>query len=101
MSAPDPLETDETTLKLDHHFSPRARWQSSYFFLKGTDTQPLSRPRSGNIPWVDRDFKWTQHNLNMADTWIAEPDDDQPAALHLHAAVRRPREQCRRRRSAT
>ena len=24
---------------------------------------------SGNIPWVDRDFKWQQHNLNVGDTW--------------------------------
>ena len=43
----------------------------SYFYLTGTDTQPLSG--SGNIPWVDRDFKWTQHNLNVADTWTLSP----------------------------
>ena len=43
----------------------------SYFYLKGTDTQPLSG--SGNIPWVDRDFNWTQHNLNAADTWTLSP----------------------------
>src|SRR4029078_9601541 len=36
-------------------------------YQKGTDTQPLSL--TGNIPWVDRDFKWTQHNVNLADTW--------------------------------
>ena len=33
--------------------------------------QPLSG--SGNIPWVDRDFKWTQHNVNVADTWTMSP----------------------------
>ena len=43
----------------------------SYFYLKGTDTQPLSL--TGNIPWVDRDFKWTQHNVNVADTWTLSP----------------------------
>ena len=67
MSAPDPLETDEATLKVDHRFSSARSVAVSYFFLKGVDTQPLSG--SGNIPWVDRDFKWTQHNLNVADTW--------------------------------
>ena len=28
---------------------------------------------TGNIPWVDRDFKWKQHNLNVADTWTLSP----------------------------
>ena len=71
MSRPDPLETDEATLKLDHHLSSSRSLAVSYFFLTGTDTQPLSVATvgSGPIPWVDRDFKWNQHNLNVADTW--------------------------------
>lgn len=64
---PDPLNTDEGTFKLDHSLSPSHNIALSYFHQKGTDTQPLSL--SGNIPWVDRDFKWTQHNVNLADTW--------------------------------
>ncbi len=68
---PDPLETDEATLKVDHTFTPNRSVAVSYFFLKGSDTQPLSG--SGNIPWVDRDFNWTQHNLNVADTWTLSP----------------------------
>jgi len=64
---PDPLNTDEATLKLDHHLSPSHIVALSYFYQKGTDTQPQSL--TGNIPWVDRDFKWTQHNVNLADTW--------------------------------
>ena len=71
ISAPDPLETDEATLKLDHHLTSTHSLAVSYFYLKGTDTQPLSG--SGNIPWVDRDFKWTQHNFNVADTWTLSP----------------------------
>jgi hypothetical protein len=67
VSAPDPLDTDEMTLKLDHQLSPRRSLSVSYFYLVGKDTQPLSG--SGNIPWVDRDFNWTQHNVNAADTW--------------------------------
>lgn len=69
--APDPLETDEASVKVDHHLSERHGIAVSYFYLKGNDTQPLSG--SGNIPWVDRDFKWTQHNLNVSDQWTLTP----------------------------
>ena len=71
VSAPDPLKTDEMTLKVDHNFSSSRSFAVSYFFLKGVDMQPLSG--SGNIPWVDRDFAWKQQNLNVADTWILSP----------------------------
>jgi carboxypeptidase family protein len=71
VSVPDPLETDEATFKIDHHLTPAQTLAVSYFYLKGTDTQPLSG--SGNIPWVDRDFTWTQHNLNVVDTWTLSP----------------------------
>ncbi|MEO5742392.1 MAG: carboxypeptidase regulatory-like domain-containing protein, partial [Vicinamibacterales bacterium] len=72
VSAPDPLQTDELTLKVDHHFNSARSLAASYFFLKGTDVQPMSNAGAGSgpIPWVDRDFKWTQHNLNLAETWI-------------------------------
>jgi hypothetical protein len=68
---PDPLNTDEGTLKLDHMLSANNSLALSYFYLKGTDTQPLSL--TGNIPWVDRDFNWTQHNLNLTNTWTLSP----------------------------
>jgi hypothetical protein len=71
VSRPDPLDTDEATFKIDHLLSPTHTLALSYFYLTGTDTQPLSG--SGNIPWVDRDFKWNQHNVNIADTWTLSP----------------------------
>ncbi len=67
VSRPDSLERDEESVKLDHHPSPNHILALSYFYQKGTDTQPLSL--TGNIPWVDRDFKWAQHNVNLSDTW--------------------------------
>ncbi len=74
---PDPLNTDEGTLKLDHTLTPTNSLALSYFYLKGTDTQPLSgiagTTTGGNIPWVDRDFNWTQHNLNVTNTWTMSP----------------------------
>ena len=42
ISAPDPLDTDEATLKLDHHLSQSHNLALTYFYQKGTDTQPLS-----------------------------------------------------------
>ncbi len=69
--APDPLRTDETTLKLDHQLSAAQTLAVSYFFLKGVDTQPLTG--TGNIPWVDRDFRWTQHNINTTHMWSLSP----------------------------
>jgi len=71
VSRPDPLETDEGTFKLDHHLSATHSLAFSYFYQKGTDTQPLSL--TGNIPWVDRDFRWTQHNVTAGDTWTLSP----------------------------
>jgi len=65
--SPDPLRTDEATVKFDHQLSATQSLAVSYFFLTGVDTQPLSG--TGNIPWVDRDFKWKQHNINIGHTW--------------------------------
>jgi hypothetical protein len=65
--APDPIRTNEGTLKIDHQLSPTQSLAFSYFHLRGVDTQPLEG--SGNIPWVDRDFDWTQHNVNLSHTW--------------------------------
>src|SRR5690349_3698953 len=39
---PDPLNTDEGTLKIDHRLSSAHSLAASYFYQKGTDTQPLS-----------------------------------------------------------
>ena len=69
---PDPLDTDEMTVKLDHNLSAGRSMAVSYFYQTGTDTQPLSL--TGNIPWVDRDFKWNQHNVNFADSWVLSPN---------------------------
>src|SRR5947208_118577 len=40
--SPDPLRTDEATLKLDHQLSASQALALSYFYLTGTDTQPLT-----------------------------------------------------------
>jgi len=65
--APDPIRTDEATFKLDHQLSTTQTLAMSYFHLTGKDTQPLSL--SGNIPWVDKDLKWNQDNVNVTHMW--------------------------------
>jgi hypothetical protein len=71
VSEPDPLRSDEATLKLDHHLSASHLLALSYFYQKGSDLQPLGS--GGNIPWVDRDFNWSQHNVNLSHTWTVNP----------------------------
>lgn len=70
--APDPVQTDEGTFKVDHQFSSTQSLAVSYFYQKGVDTQPLTL--TGNIPWVDRDFRWKQHNVNLSHTWTLSPN---------------------------
>ena len=63
----------------------------SYFYLTGTDTQPLSV--TGQHP-VGRSRLQVEPAQPQRRRHVdAEPDDHQPAPRHLHAAVRRPREQ--------
>ncbi len=61
--AADPISTNEGTLKIDHQLSATQSVAFSYFHQRGVDTQPMTL--TGNIPWVDRDFAWTQHNVNV------------------------------------
>ena len=69
--AADPINTNEGTLKIDHQFSATQSFAFSYFHQRGVDTQPLTL--TGNIPWVDRDLTWTQHNVNVSHTWSLGP----------------------------
>src|SRR5213593_3526606 len=64
--AADPISTNEGTLKIDHQLSATQSVAFSYFHQRGVDTQPMTL--TGNIPWVDRDFAWTQHNVNVSHT---------------------------------
>src|SRR5437667_2276188 len=69
--APDPINTNEGTMKIDHQLSPTQSFAFSYFHQRGVDTQPMTL--TGNIPWVDRDFAWKQHNVNVSHTWTLGP----------------------------
>ncbi len=67
---PSPFDTDEALVKLDHQLSTEHRLTGSYFWTTGTNEV---RSGSGNLPWARQQFKWTQHNLNLSDTWVVSP----------------------------
>ena len=64
---PSPYDTDEILVKLDHQLNAAHRFSGSYFLTTGSNTV---RAGSGNLPWASQEFKWTQHNVNVSDTWV-------------------------------
>lgn len=61
-----PFNTDEVLFKIDHQLNQAHRLSGSYFFTKG---ESVTQAGSGNLPWALYSFNWTQHNLNVSDTW--------------------------------
>ena len=64
---PSPFDTDEFLVKLDHQLNAAHRLSGSYFLTTGDNTV---RAGTGNLPWASQQFNWTQHNLNVSDTWV-------------------------------
>ena len=62
-----PYNTDEVLLKIDHQLNDAHRFSGSYFFTTGENE---TQAGSGNLPWALYSFNWTQHNLNVSDTWV-------------------------------
>ena len=62
---PNPYNTDEELIKVDHQLNERQRLTGSYYTTAGTNTiQP-----AGNLPWSTQSFNWRQQNVNVSDTW--------------------------------
>lgn len=64
---PSPFNTDEFLVKLDHQLTADHRLSGSYFLTTGDN---IVRAGTGNLPWASQNFTWTQHNLNVSDTWV-------------------------------
>ena len=62
-----PYNTNEALLKVEHQINDAHRLTASYFITKGTNTV---RAGSGNLPYASQRFDWTQHNVNLSDTWV-------------------------------
>jgi len=67
---PSPYDTDEILVKLDHQLNDAHRLTGAYFLTGGENTV---RAGGGNLPWAEQQFKWTQHNVNLSDTWMINP----------------------------
>jgi hypothetical protein len=61
-----PYDSDEVLVKLDHQLNPGHRLTGAYFMTTGTNAVAAG---SGNLPWAKQQFSWTQHNLNVSETW--------------------------------
>ena len=68
---PNPYDTNEFLVKVDHQLNEPHRLTFSYFNTAG---QTTVFPGSGNLPWATQTFKWRQHNLNISDVWVVSPD---------------------------
>lgn len=66
---PNPFDSDEFVLKVDHALPASHQLTASYFTNAGTNIQGPS----GNLPWSTQHYTWRQHNANIGDTWVAGP----------------------------
>ncbi len=70
-NVPNPYNTNEFLVKLDHQVNEPHRLSFTYFTTAGSTTV---FPGSGNLPWATQNFKWRQHNANLSDVWVIGPD---------------------------
>src|SRR5580692_5014071 len=72
-----PFNTDEFLIKVDHNLSASHRISGSYFYTTGDNSVPplnsTSGQPNGNVPWSVQSYNWTQQNVNLSETWTANP----------------------------
>jgi len=68
-SAPLPEDRDEFQIKLNHNLGSHHQLTGSYYHNWGETVETLQ----GDLKWVDRNFRWKQHNINIGDTWSIGP----------------------------
>ena len=68
-NVPNPYNTDEFLVKVDHSLTANQQLSVSYYETSGSNVvQP-----AGNLPWSLEQFTWRQHNANASDTWTINP----------------------------
>jgi hypothetical protein len=66
---PNPFNSDEYTVKIDHTLTSAHQLSGSYFLSYGNTIEAISGSGAGNIPWSQRTFNWKQQNYAVSDTW--------------------------------
>jgi hypothetical protein len=66
-----PSRSNEFEVKGDHQISPRQRVELLYFYLTGSNTIQAG---SGNLPWAYQLQTYSQHNVNLSDTFTLSPN---------------------------
>lgn len=67
---PNPYNTDEYLIKLDHLVTETQRLTVSYYTTAGNNAIV---PPGGNVPWSVQAYNWRQQNANVNYTWTATP----------------------------
>jgi len=72
---PNPYNSDEVLIKIDHSFSDRNHLTASYYETSGINAiMPGSTTPTGNLPWSIENFNWRQQNVNVSDTFTFTPN---------------------------
>jgi hypothetical protein len=66
-----PSHSNEYMGKIDHQLTPRQRIEGMYFYLTGSNTIQAG---SGNLPWAYQLQTYSQHNVNLSDTFTISPN---------------------------
>jgi hypothetical protein len=67
---PNPYNTDEVLLKIDHSINDHNLLSGSYYETSGNNTIVPG----GNLPWSQQAFNWRQQNVNASDTVTFTPN---------------------------
>jgi hypothetical protein len=68
---PNPYNTDEFLIKMDHLVTESQRFTASYYTTAGNNAVV---PPGGNLPWSIQAYNWRQHNANLNYTWTLTPN---------------------------
>lgn len=83
---PNPYNTDEYLLKIDHMVTGSQRLSATYYTSAGNNaTQP-----AGNLPWSVQSYDWRQQNANVDVHLDCVSRARESNLAQLHALLRRP-----------
>ncbi len=70
-TVPNPYNTDEVLIKVDHSFNSNNVLTGSYYETSGHNSVA---PGNSNLPWSVQNFNWRQQNVNASETMTISPN---------------------------